>query len=122
MELGPRELMTLGTVLSGLAATWGLVRAQISRLTDEYAELRKEIDGLHTRLDKAESFSAVSQHQLQIIAQIISPERLRIQAEKEASFMAETREKLNALELETSRMHAIHNGVHIPVASTREGK
>tara|TARA_A100000172_G_C3042720_1_gene111164 strand:+ start:943 stop:1311 length:369 start_codon:yes stop_codon:yes gene_type:complete len=122
MELGPRELMTLGTVLSGLAATWGLVRAQISRLTDEYNDLRKEIDELHTRLDKAESFSAVSQHQLEVIAQIISPERLRIQTEREASFMAEIREKISALELESNRMHSMHNSVHLPVASTMEGK
>ena len=25
LELGPRELLTLGTVLAGLAATWGVV-------------------------------------------------------------------------------------------------
>jgi len=122
MELGPRELLTFATVLSGLAATWGLVRAQINRLNDEYAALRKEIDGMHTRIDKAESFSAVTEHQLHVIAQIISPERLRIQAEKEASFMSEVREKLSALELEANRMHSMHNSVHLPVASTMEGK
>ena len=87
----------------GLAATWGLVRAQISRLTDEYTSIRKEIDELHTRLDKAESFSAVSHHQLEVIGQIISPERLRVQTEKEASFMAEMRQKIISLELEVGQ-------------------
>jgi hypothetical protein len=122
MELGARELMTLATVLSGLAMTWGIVRAQISRLTDEYAALAKEIEEMNHRLDRTESSNAVTEHQLQVIGQIISPDRLRTQAEREASFMAETREKILALELESKRMHSIHNGIHLPVASTREGK
>jgi len=35
MELGVRELLTIATVIGGIAATWGLVRSQLGRAVQD---------------------------------------------------------------------------------------
>ena len=43
LELGPRELLTLGTVLTGLAATYGVIKTTIKSLSGQIEEI-KELD------------------------------------------------------------------------------
>ena len=58
MELGAKELMTIGTVLCGLAATWGMVKGQIGRLMDDLGSVKKELEGVQSRLDSTEASEA----------------------------------------------------------------
>lgn len=113
MELGPRELMTLGTVLSGLAATWGMVRSQLGRARDDLNTITKELAQLNQRLDIVESTEAVQNNKLDVHATINSVASL----DKRARFEAETSARLGQLEAESGRMHTMHNTVHLPVPS-----
>ena len=38
LELGTKELITLGTVLAGLAATYGVIKSTIKTITEQLAE------------------------------------------------------------------------------------
>ena len=113
MELGPRELMTLVTVLSGLAATWGMVRTQLGRAREDLNAITKELAQLNQRLDIVESTEAVQNNKLDVHATINSVASL----DKRARFEAETIARLAQLEAETGRMHTMHNTVHLPVPS-----
>ena len=42
LELGPRELVTLGTVLAGLAATWGVLKTTLRGMVADLDESKKE--------------------------------------------------------------------------------
>ena len=41
LELGPRELLTLGTVLAGLAATWGVLKATIKSIVGQVDDIKR---------------------------------------------------------------------------------
>ena len=55
LELGPRELVTLGTVLAGLAATWGVLKTTIRGMVTDLDEYKQELNDIATRLDKGRS-------------------------------------------------------------------
>lgn len=42
-NLGPRELLTFGTVISGLAVTWGMVRQQLKAAEEKFSSMTKEL-------------------------------------------------------------------------------
>jgi len=111
VELGTRELMTIGTVVCGLDATWGMVRQQITRVLEDILRIQKELENLNTRLDTAESNTAVFQHQLTVLGGILSPDHLRQQHRELASLTA----RLNVAEQRIENNAKMHNGVHPPV-------
>ena len=108
MELGARELMTIATVLSGLAATWGLVRGQIARLLEDLAKANDSIATLYTRLDQMESSDSVQKHQIAVIASMLSPN----QREQRARELEALQHKFEAVRRDTDVLLAAHNGSH----------
>ena len=108
MELGARELMTIGTVLTGLAATWGMVRQQITRVMEDISSIKDELADLNTRLDQAESATAVFQHQITVLGGILSPEHLRQQHRELANLEA----RLHVAEQRIENNAKMHNGKH----------
>ena len=67
MELGPKELLTIGVVLSGLAGTWAVIKATVARIQEDLKATGKEIDSLNARLDATESGDAVIKNQIMIL-------------------------------------------------------
>lgn len=111
MELGPRELLTFGTVLSGLAATWGMVRQQISRVLEDISAIKSELADLNSRLDRSESTTAVFEHQIKVLGSILSPNDLKQQNREIADLQA----RLRVAEERISQQSRMHNGKHPPV-------
>ena len=111
MELGPRELLTFVTVLSGLAATWGMVRQQIARVQEDIQSIKSELAEINSRLDKAESSTAVFQHQISVLGGILSPKDLREQHRELANLQA----RLEVAEKRIENNSKMHNGTHPPV-------
>ena len=109
LELGPRELLTLATVLSGLAATYGVVRTQLSSAQRTISKLSKQLIGLETRTDKVENAQAIKQTQIHTIANILSPANLKQQSERDGAID----ERLRHLELEVKLLRDLHNGRHM---------
>jgi uncharacterized protein (DUF3084 family) len=68
LELGPRELVTLGTVLAGLAATWGVLKTTIRGMVTDLDEYKQELNDIATRLDKAEAKMAVAISSIDIVS------------------------------------------------------
>ena len=60
LELGPRELLTFGIVLGGIATTWGVLKATIKSITATLDEVRIDLASLNQRLDKVEARQAVA--------------------------------------------------------------
>jgi len=108
MELGVRELMTIATVLSGLAATWGLVRGQIARLLEDLTKANDSITTLYTRLDQMESSDSVQKHQIGIIASMLSPE----QREQRARELESLQHKVSSIRRDCDTLMSSHNGSH----------
>ena len=113
MELGARELMTIGTVICGLAATWGVVRQQITRVLEDLNGIQKELAMLNQRLDLVESTEAVQNNKLDVHATINSVASL----DKRARFEASIDSRVYDIERRVSALSAMHNGIHPPVKS-----
>ena len=112
LELGPRELVTLGTVLAGLAATWGVLKTTIRGMVADLDESKKERNELNTRLDKVEARMAVAISSIDTMANdILSPQILKKQSERDGA----VEERLRSLEKQAEKLSSMHNGSHPPV-------
>ena len=78
LELGPRELLTLGTVLAGLAATWGVLKATIKSIVGQLNDIKSDVTKIYQQVDNQEANQAVLQNSIKIISQdILSPQILK---------------------------------------------
>ena len=112
LELGPRELVTLGTVLAGLAATWGVLKTTIRGMVTDLDEYKQQLNDLNTRLDKVEAKMAVAISSIDVMANdILSPQILKKQSERDGA----VEERLRSLEKQTDKIQSMHNGAHPPV-------
>jgi chromosome segregation ATPase len=112
LELGPRELVTLGTVLAGLAATWGVLKTTIRGMVNDLEEYKQELNDIATRLDKAEAKMAVAISSIDIMSNdILSPQILKKQSERDGA----VEERLRSLEKSIDKFNNMHNGSHPPV-------
>ena len=112
LELGPRELVTLGTVLAGLAATWGVLKTTIRGMVNDLEEYNQELNDIATRLDKAEAKMAVAISSIDVMANdILSPQILKKQSERDGA----VEERLRSLEKQADKLQSMHNGSHPPV-------
>jgi hypothetical protein len=109
LELGPRELLTLGTVLVGLASGWTMIRASIGHVQISISKLSKKLIVIENRTDKVENAQAIKQTQIHTIAQILSPSNLKRQSERDGA----VDERLRHLELEVKLLRDLHNGRHM---------
>ena len=112
LELGPRELVTLGTVLAGLAATWGVLKTTIRGMVTDLDEYKQQLNELNTRLDKVEAKMAVAISSIDVMANdILSPQILKKQSERDGA----VEERLRSLEKQADKIQSMHNGAHPPV-------
>ena len=116
LELGPRELVTLGTVLTGLAATYCVLKTTIRGMVVQMSELKDEMSSINTRLDKVEARQAVALASIDTMARdILSPQILKQQSERDGAVAT----RLKDLEREVDRLYSMHNGSHPPTAIKR---
>ena len=109
MELGPRELMTFGIVLTGIATTWGVLKATIKSLTSTLKDTKTSLSEAHTRLDRLEAKQAVGLAAIDVMAKdILSPQILKERSERDGSIT----ERLNSLERMMEKQIHLHNGRH----------
>jgi len=112
LELGPRELLTFGIVLAGIATTWGVLKATIRSIIKQLDDMKENQTELFTRIDKVEARQAVALSSIDVMAKdILSPQILKERSERDGAI--ETR--LASLENEIERFHRMHNGNHPPV-------
>ena len=116
MELGPKELLTIGVVLSGLAGTWAVISAPVARMAAELKATGKEIDRVNTRLDATESGDAVMKHQINVIGSMLSPEN----QEKEHREIEALHHRSNSLRRDVDHLMAAHNGRHIYIPKPKD--
>jgi|TARA_R100001224_G_scaffold22449_1_gene11518 polyribonucleotide nucleotidyltransferase len=116
LELGPRELLTLGTVLAGLAATWGVLKATIKSIVGQLNDIKSDVTKIYQQVDNQEANQAVLQNSIKIISQdILSPQILKAQSERDGR----NEERIRILEERMNRMVSMHNGIH-PPTTTKE--
>jgi rRNA processing protein Gar1 len=117
LELGPRELLTLGTVLAGLAATWGVLKATIKSIVGQVDDIKGDVAKIYQQVDNQEATQAVLQNSIKIISQdILSPQILKAQSERDGR----NEERIRMLEERMNRIVSMHNGKHPP--TTKETK
>ena len=111
LELGPRELLTLGTVLAGLAATWGVLKATIKSIVGQVDDIKSDVTKIYQQVDNQEATQAVLQNSIKIISQdILSPQILKTQSERDGR----NEERIRMLEERMNRIVSMHNGKHPP--------
>jgi hypothetical protein len=111
LELGPRELLTLGTVLAGLAATWGVLKATIKSIVGQVDDIKGDVAKIYQQVDNQEATQAVLQNSIKIISQdILSPQILKAQSERDGR----NEERIRMLEERMNRIVSMHNGKHPP--------
>ena len=117
LELGPRELLTLGTVLAGLAATWGVLKATIKSIVGQVDDIKDDVTKIYQQVDNQEAKQAVIQNSINIISKdILSPQILKKQSERDGKIDT----KIDNIEMQIDRLYKMHNGKHPPVERTEE--
>ena len=117
LELGPRELVTLGTVLAGLAATWGVLKATIRSIIKQLDAMKENLTEIFTRIDKVEARQAVALSSIDVMAKdILSPQILKERSERDGAIEM----RLAAIEKDLDRFYRMHNGTHPPPTKERE--
>ena len=119
LELGPRELLTFGIVLGGIATTWGVLKATIKSLTATLSDTKTSLSEAHTRLDKLEAKQAVALSSIDVMAKdILSPQILKERSERDGAIEM----RLAAIEKDLDRFYRMHNGTHPPPTRERKKK
>ena len=114
LELGPRELLTLGTVLAGLAATWGVLKATIKSIVNQVNDIKSDVTKIYQQVDNQEASQAVMKNSIRIISEdILSPQILKAESERDGMIEA----RLKILEERIARLTTMHNGTHPPTAT-----
>ena len=117
LELGPRELLTCGVVVTGIATTWGVLKATIKSITATLEDVREDVAGLNQRLDKVEARQAVALSSIDVMAKdILSPQILKERSERDGAIEM----RLTAMEKDLDRFHRMHNGTHPDTTRTKE--
>ena len=109
LELGPRELLTFGIVLTGIGTTWGLLKATIKSLTSTLNDTKTSLTEAHTRLDRLEAKHAVGLAAIDVMVKdILSPQILKERSERDGAIEM----RLAAIEKDLERFYTMHNGTH----------
>ena len=118
MELGVRELLTIATVIGGIAATWGLVRSQLGRAVQDLLKVTQEIQNLESKTENYIASQEVLESRVKVITDILSPNNLEKRS-RELEYLAGRVEKLDDLFKyaisEVDKLKSMHNGKHPPV-------
>ena len=107
--------MTFGIVLTGIATTWGVLKATIKSITATLDDVKENMASLNQRLDSVEARQAVALSSIDVMAKdILSPQILKERSERDGAVEM----RLRSLESQIDRMHRMHNGTHPPTASS----
>ena len=112
MEVGPREVVQFLSIVATLAASFAVVKSQLSRVIEDLKKVTSEMDLINQRLDAIESGSAVFKHQVNVLGSILSPANL----DRQSREIAEVKKELTYLREASERMYKMHNGKHGPVS------
>ena len=119
MELGPKELVTFGIVLTGIATTWGVLKATIKSITATQDSAAEDLSNLNQRLDKVEATQAVAIAAIDTMSKdILSPQILKQQSERDGKVA----QRLDSIERELDNIHRMHNGTHPPTQNKEPNK
>ena len=111
LELGPRELLTCGIVLAGVATTWGVLKATIRSIIKQLDGTKENLTEIFTRIDKVEARQAVALSSIDVMAKdILSPQILKERSERDGAIEI----RLAAIEKDLDRFYRMHNGTHPP--------
>ena len=117
LELGPRELLTFGIVLAGIATTWGGLKATIRSIIKQLDGTKENLTEIFTRIDKGEARQAVALSSIDVMAKdILSPQILKTRSERDGA----TEMRLTSIEKDLDRFHQMHNGTHPPLRGESE--
>ena len=109
LELGPRELLTFGIVLAGVATTWGVLKATIRSIIKQLDGTKENLTEIFTLIDKVEARQAVALSSIDVMAKdILSPQILKERSERDGA----TEMRLTAMEKDLERFYKMHNGTH----------
>ena len=108
MELGARELVQFLSIVATLAASFAVVKSQLSRVIEDLKAIQKEMHTMNDRLDTIESGTAVFKHQVNVLGGILSPANL----DRQSREIAEVKKELTYLRDAADRMYKMHNGTH----------
>jgi len=108
MEMNGQFLFQVGAVIASLSGAWALVRSQVHTLKANQAEIKNYVDELNRELDTAENAVSVLRSQIKVLADILSPDNLKVQYE----WQGEIAEKLNQMEKDIITLQHMHNGRH----------
>ena len=112
LELGPRELLTFGIVLAGIATTWGVLKATIRSILTQLKETKDDVADMQTRLDRIEAKQAVALSSIDVMAKdILSPQILKERSERDGAII----QRLDSIERELDNVHKMHNSIHPPI-------
>ena len=111
LELGPRELLTFGIVLAGVATTWGVLKATIRSIIKQLDGTKENLTEIFTRIDKVEARQAVALSSIDVMAKdILSPQILKERSERDGAIEM----RLATIEKDLDRFYRMHNGTHPP--------
>ena len=116
MELDARLLLTLGGMLVSVVSAAAIVRQKLATVIDQLTDTEQRLRKIDSRIDGLDNGEAVVKQRLDILAKMNAPDILERRNREVASMLAD----IAYLRAESSRMHAIHNGRHPPVASERK--
>jgi len=108
MEMDAQFLFQVGAVIASLSGAWALVRSQVHTLKANQTEIKNYVDELNRELDTAENAVSVLRSQIKVLADILSPDKLKLQHE----WQGEVAEKLNQMEKNIITLQHMHNGRH----------
>ena len=108
MELGLRELITIGTVVITIASSFVMVKAKTEKLAEELVRIAKELSDIHSRIDSVEAQLGVLKHQSNIIGGILSPTNLKNNHQEIASLKEITKNNTRDIDY----LKNMHNGKH----------
>ena len=114
MELGAKELLTIGVVLSGLAGTWAVIKATVARIQEDLKSTNKEIASLNTRLDATESGDAVMRHQLSVLGSMLSPAEMDRRSRELEALQYRVTGLRRDVDAHRDEYLSAHNGAHPP--------
>jgi DNA repair ATPase RecN len=108
MELGTRELVQFLSIVATLAASFAVVKSQLSRVIEDLKAIQKEMHTMNDRIDTIESGSAVFKHQVNVLGNILSPPNL----DRQSREIAQIKNDLEHLQTAADRLYKMHNGSH----------
>jgi len=104
MELDARLLLTMGGMLTSGVAAAVLVKAKLSNVIEQLADIEKRLRALDQRVDKSE----LTDQRVDVLSSMLSPDR----RETLHRSLAKLEARLDGAENEITHLRSMHNSKH----------